>query len=285
MKTALALAGGGTSGYISVSILEKIHGELKFNCNHDFELITGVSTGAIIGGLLSVGFEPKEIKKFYKRFYKDVFGEPKKYLNLLFGSFYDNQKLYETLIDIVGEVRIKDLPNNFMTYALGLDEPSLEAHFWKSWSEKTNVTLAEVMTASSCAPYVFSPFVIDKAHYYDGGIVFNEPSMPVVAELHAIEKSKEVKVLSIQTDFNNGYKNPKSIKGLFSLVSKIFELCVDSTERSSEYMAKQIHKDMYMNVNPKCYFPITSDDWSEMDKFVESTWDREKENLKKFLEM
>jgi patatin-like phospholipase/acyl hydrolase len=51
----LSLNGGGTSGLMTALILAKIENEYgnKHICCELFDLITGVSTGSIIGALLS----------------------------------------------------------------------------------------------------------------------------------------------------------------------------------------------------------------------------------------
>lgn len=283
MKLALVLAGGGTSGYISASILERIEDELNLCFNEDVDLIAGVSTGALIGGLLSKGLYTYQIKDIYVNFFDRVFGGQRNYFKLLFGSLYDNKELENVLVDIIGNIRMSHCEIPFMCHALQLNKPSLTPKFWKSWED--DIKLREPLVASSCAPFAFKPYKIEDKFYYDGGLCINEPSMPLIAELYALGKEKDTKVLSIQTDYNEGYRSPSAVTGAFNLIPKLLNLCIDSTERSSEYMAKNIHKEKYLNINPRCYFDIDDDNWSEMDKVVDEVWKRESEGIKRFLEV
>jgi patatin-like phospholipase/acyl hydrolase len=281
-KLGLSLAGGGTSGYITASILEKIETEFGISIVEEFDIIAGVSTGSIIGSLLVSGYSPSDIKKLYIKLYNSVFGAKKNYFKLLFGTFYENEKLENALHELIGDARMSASKIKFMCHAIKINEPVMKPKFWKSWLDG-DVLLRKAVTASSCAPYVFGPFKIDNDYFYDGGLVANEPSMPLVAEIHSMNEQDNYKILSLQTDYNEGFKNPSKVKGVCQLITKLLTMCVDGSERSSEYMARNIMKENYKNLNPNCYFDITSNDWDGMDKYIEILWEEERDNLKKFL--
>ena len=68
MKRILQIDGGGIMGVIPSTVLasleEKLSNKPLCKC---FDLITGTSTGAIIGGAIAAGVPAKEIASIYKR--------------------------------------------------------------------------------------------------------------------------------------------------------------------------------------------------------------------------
>jgi patatin-like phospholipase/acyl hydrolase len=280
----LSLCGGGTSGYITAYILDKIEKETNSKIYEHFDMISGVSTGSIIGMLISIGISAEDIKQYYKKFYKDVFGVKKTYIKLLFSSLYDNKNLNNALGDLVGDMKLNEVKCNFMCHALKLNEPTLELKFWKSWKEEDkDFLLRDIVTASSCAPFAFQPFKINEMYYYDGGLVINEPSVSLFSEASKMYGFGNIEVLSFQTDRHKGFKKPKNIKGLFGLTPKLTQLSVDSGERSVNYIMDSLIGEKYFSVNPNCYMSIISNDWEAMEKYALRTWEINKEQILKRL--
>src|SRR6266481_4816275 len=62
----LALDGGGAKGFYTLGVLKEIEGMLNCPLYKRFDLVFGTSTGAIIGALVSLGYEIDEIHDLYE---------------------------------------------------------------------------------------------------------------------------------------------------------------------------------------------------------------------------
>lgn len=284
----LSLCGGGTSGYMTSRFLEKIELEIEQSIFDSFDLIAGTSTGALIGGLISLNKTPYEIIELYKTLHKDIFGNGRNFFMNLFNPKYDSKKFKTICEKVFGEVVLKDLKKHFMSVSLQLNEPVLKPKFWKSWNtEDENVRLSDCVIASASAPGAFKPYKIDKNYYYDGGLIANDPTLCAVADAidHFGIASKDIKVLTIQTDFHGGYKNPESFGGLMSIVSEIPSFCVDGSERMVQYITNRIFDNLSsVYISPKVYYQMDDSDWNRMDITVEKTWKIQRDEILDFFE-
>jgi uncharacterized protein len=281
MKKVLSFCGGGSSGYITASLLTKIEEELG-PVMDKVDMIAGVSTGSIIGSLMLSGHSSKEIKTIYREFFGQVFGKKRNYLVALFKSFYDTNKLKSALDSKLSGLVMKDCEVDFMVHALQLNEPELSTKFWKSWDERdADVALSDVVCASSSALTAFPPYQIGDNYYQDGGIFMNDPSLVAYSEMKR-RGFKKIKVLDFQTDRHTGFKDAKKIKGLVKIVPKIAPMAIDGGERAIEYMCRQIIGKDYLCVNPEVYLPIDSSNWDEMDRAVERVWEAQKDQIINF---
>src|SRR5438552_18260998 len=71
----LAFDGGGAKGFYTLGVLKEIEGMLNCPLYKRFDLVFGTSTGAIIGSLVSLGYEIDEIYDLYKRHVPVVMAE------------------------------------------------------------------------------------------------------------------------------------------------------------------------------------------------------------------
>jgi len=281
MQKILSLCGGGSSGYMTASFIQKIEEETGKSILDIVDMIAGVSTGSIIGGLLLTGHSGKEIKEIYQKIFieLDAKRNPKWYA--LFTSVYDNKMLNSELRKYIGSVSLGQLDKWFMCHSLCLNKPRLGPKYWKSW-EDTEMDLVDIITTSCCAPIVFKPFELNGKYYIDGGLVLNDPSISVIAELHKND-IKEFDILCMQTDYHEGFDKPKSLKGIIGIMPNIISLAVDGSERATEYIARNILGDSYLNINPNIYLELDSNDWKRMDRAVEKIWCLRSEEILKFL--
>jgi patatin-like phospholipase/acyl hydrolase len=280
MKKILSLCGGGTSGYLSACLLAYVEELIDGKIHEEFDMIVGVSTGSIIGSLLSTGHNSDEIKVIYRAFYKKVFGEKKAFWRTLFGPLYDNQMLKESMYELIGDARLDELPTKFMTYAVELNRPELKPQFWKSW--KNDDYLSDVVSASSCAPILFKPIEIEGKHYCEGGVILNDPSLFAYAEAKRLWGDEEIKILDIQTDHNLGFENPSKLRSLYSYGKEILSISTDCGERSVSYTCKTLLGSNYLNLLPHIYLDIDSDDWNAMETASGLLIIEQKDKLKNF---
>lgn len=140
MKYILQIDGGGILGVTPSIILKKLEEETGKKACEIFDLISGASTGAIIGGALSCGVPASDIADFYlkdgpKLFQRRTIWNP---LNLI-REKYDRKPFIKRIGEVVGkETTMKDLKTNFMAAAFNLN--SQRTHFVKSWVQRDRDT-------------------------------------------------------------------------------------------------------------------------------------------------
>ncbi len=284
MKNILSLNGGGTSGYMTCGFLHKIEEATGIRSTSHFDLIAGVSTGALIGGLLNIGCRPDEIQEIYKRMYKSFGDRPKGlkgWYKILFSSYYSNGLLRELIGHELGPMNIKDSTTKLMIHALKMDKPLLAPKFWKSWEDTEN--LSDIITASCSAPIAFKPYTIGSNTYYDGGLVLNDPALPAFAEAEILWPGEPKRILSMQTDRHTGFSKPKEKYGVVRAGKSIVSMAIDGNERACEYILEALLGNSYMPVNPNMYSAIDSSDWYSMDKAVDIVWEQKADEICEFV--
>ena len=131
----LQIDGGGVKGIIPAIICAEIEKRLDKPIYEIFDLITGTSTGAVIGGALAMGMCASKLKNFYLNEVVDLFSRPRNTLlpwNWL-KSKYDRVKFQELLIREIGEKSVCDTKTKYMAATFNLC--SQKTHFIKSWDE------------------------------------------------------------------------------------------------------------------------------------------------------
>jgi patatin-like phospholipase/acyl hydrolase len=280
----LSLCGGGTSGYMTVGILNKIEKEFKIEIKKEFDLVGGVSTGSIIGAMLD-SYYLEEIKEKYKELQSVVFGHKRNFFMSLFFPLYNIDDLYYSAVDVFQFKLIQEISNfKFLAYALELNNSVLGPKFFKSWENDTKYFIQDVVTASSCIPVAFKPFELNGKLYFDGGIIRNNPTMCIVADaLKLGTPLEDIKCLTIETDYHKGFNDPKKLIGLFKLSKTFSMLAIDGGERVSSYVSDKILKNNLVDVIPDVYFNTESSDWKTMDEIIDVTWNTYKGKIEKLL--
>ncbi len=149
MKRILQIDGGGIMGVIPSTVLasleEKLSNKPLCKC---FDLITGTSTGAIIGGAIAAGVPAKEIASIYTDKGKELFTRrtlwnPTNWLR----SKYDRKPFMDEIAKTetinrdeqgnripLGQIKLSDLKHRFMATSFNLC--SQRTHFIKSWEKR-----------------------------------------------------------------------------------------------------------------------------------------------------
>ena len=282
MKRVLSLSGGGSSGYMTASYLNLI----QKNTEIKWDLICGVSTGAIIGGAISIEKNIKDVKNFYIESSK-AFKRPnlaKRLFRSMFYSVYDINVLNGLIDDLYESSTLADCKIPFMTHALSYTKPYVKPEFFKSWEAYSSHTesptpLSSAVTRSSAAPIAFKPF----ENFYDGGLVLNNPCMAGYVEAKERWPDEEIRVLSIATDRNPGYE-PNTF-GFFKLYNKIPALCIDGGEEAQSHIAKKLLpklNDTFLEIECNEYFELDSDDFRAMEAVVANNFPTYLSKLLKF---
>ena len=284
----LSLTGGGTSGYMTCKLLEKVEDVLGVSIADRVDMIAGTSTGAIIAAGLARGYSASYLALMYKQLQEDIFGKPKGFIRSLFQPKYDSSKLIEIAKDVYGDETFgsEDLKCHLLIPALSLSRPELMPKFWKTYDDKdSSVRLRDAVLASISIPAMFPPYKIGDKYYYDGGMCVNNPTLPAIADIIKMPKlgctpQEDIHAVVINTDFHSGFSNPEKFKGLYSIYKDVISFCIDGSERASDYVTRAILSEgNFINVVPQVYIQADSNDWESMEREVLNQWELHGDNL------
>jgi patatin-like phospholipase/acyl hydrolase len=125
MKKILQIDGGGLKGIIPATVLAHFEEVLGKRCCEVFDLITGTSTGAIIGGVLATGVtDAATIRDMYINQGPKLF-TPRVPLipilgQLFTGSKYDRQPFLDLVTKFTGGAKMRDVKTEFMATTMNL---------------------------------------------------------------------------------------------------------------------------------------------------------------------
>ncbi len=198
-KKILTLDGGGTRGFITIEILERIEAMLRRELNKDdsfvlsdyFDFIAGTSIGAIIASLLSWGLPVKEIRTQFEDMGPLMFR--KNSLWLRWRAKFDSANFTQSLQDFFGPDRTLGTEKLNTLLMLIMRNSSTDSHWpitnnpFAIFNNPDNddcnleIPLWQLIRASTAAPTFFPPekITLGKRDYYfeDGAISsYNNPS-------------------------------------------------------------------------------------------------------------
>lgn len=206
-KRILSLDGGGVRGLIALGVLTHVEAHLaqrsgtpdQFRLSHYFDLIGGVSTGALIASMLCLGLPVARIVDIYFKIAPCVFCNHR--MTAGWHAKFDAYAFECALQDVMGELLTKDLgqrgtdcdaatlplSSNLLQTGLAIiakrfDTNSVwvltnnprskywtpDNHFWQSkppsqreiFIPNANYALLQVLRASASAPYYFDPLQV-----------------------------------------------------------------------------------------------------------------------------
>ncbi|MES0489348.1 MAG: CBASS cGAMP-activated phospholipase [Leptospirales bacterium] len=218
----LSIDGGGIKGFYSSIILQKF--EKKYGPIADyFDLITGTSTGSIIGGALARGISSDKVIEFYEKHGPLIL--PSNYSiiralrlikQIVFKSKYSNKQLRKSLEWLLGDGLMDDAQTRMAISAVDLN--TFRGFVFRTshtGAENPNgkLKMVDVILASSAAPS-YLPIVSIKGvsdNLVDGALWANNPTMMAIKE--ALEycvgpkkKFKKMAILSVgNIDYNDGW--------------------------------------------------------------------------------
>jgi NTE family protein len=198
MKIGLALSGGGIRGVAHLGVLAALEENgLKP------QIISGVSSGAIIGTLYAYGMSPQEIlenliKTKIFRYMRPAWSR--------FG-FLNIQKL-EAIYRLYLPVKtFEELPIKLIISAADIQEGKT-VFFSKG-------DLLKPILASSCVPVIFAPLEMNNKLMVDGGVINNLPVEPLIGECDFI--------IGVHVNPTNTKHKINSIK---SMIERTFHLAI-----------------------------------------------------------
>lgn len=161
IKVGLALGGGGLCGIAHIGFLQVLEEN-----NIQIDMISGISMGAIIGGLYASGVSLKELEeRAIKIDKKDILG-----LNafkILKESLFSGKKIGNYLSSVLKTENIEDAKIKF--YAQACDLLSGDMYTFEKGK------FVDALRASSAIAGLFSPVFLNDTCYVDGGAIESVP--------------------------------------------------------------------------------------------------------------
>jgi predicted acylesterase/phospholipase RssA len=154
----LALGGGFARGLAHLGILRALT-----EANIHVDAIGGASMGAMVAAQWAAGATPERILHAMRTGFADSFDD----MTLPFLAFKRGGKTSRFVRDLFGDTRIEDLWTPYFCVSANLNRAELKVH--------TSGSLANAVLASSRAPGIFPPMVIEGELHVDGGLINNVP--------------------------------------------------------------------------------------------------------------
>lgn len=225
----LSLDGGGMRGVYSAAFLarltdhfSRIRGESALDLGRGFDLITGSSTGAIVGCALAIGRPMAEIIRLYREhgpkiFPRRIAGKTSAAYRATQGSRYvraGDKALREALEEVFGDTTMLDV---YRRREISLSIPAVLMSGHRAWVFKKTpcsgarddrYPLVDVCMATSAAPIYRSLAAIDdpnapngpKQVFADGGLWANNPIMVgLVDALTIAGPDRPIEIFSLGT--------------------------------------------------------------------------------------
>jgi NTE family protein len=161
-KLGLALSGGGIKGFCHVGVLKALD---EKGLRPD--IISGVSSGAIVAALYADGYSPDSIVEIFDKIHLLEYFR----LDLNHGGFMGMNGFRELLDTVLRAKTFEELSIPLRIVATDLD------HGKSVVFDSGN--LADAIVASCSVPILFSPYVINGVNYVDGGILKNLPASTI----------------------------------------------------------------------------------------------------------
>ncbi|MBS0568380.1 MAG: patatin-like phospholipase family protein [Proteobacteria bacterium] len=165
---SLVLGSGGARGYAHIGVIEELRAQ-----GFDIRSIAGCSMGALVGGIYAAGKldDYRDWSRTLQRL--DV-------LRLLDwtlsgGGFIKGDRVLGQIKNLIGEVRIEELPVNFTAVATDL---YAQREVWFSRGP-----LFDAIRASISIPTVFRPHHYEGRTLVDGGLLNPVPVTPTLRDL------------------------------------------------------------------------------------------------------
>jgi len=164
---SLVLGSGGARGYAHIGVIEELE-----KAGLKIESISGSSIGALIGGLYAAGGLQE-----YKEWVLDLdMFDVAVLLDLSFESsgLIRGEKIFKKLKEIIGEVKIEELPKKFTAVATNLEKDK------EVWFQQGD--LLSAIRASISIPSFFTPVKYKEMVLVDGGVLNPLPVAPTMSD-------------------------------------------------------------------------------------------------------
>ncbi len=166
-SVSLVLGSGGARGLAHIGIIRWLEEN-----NYHIASISGCSIGALIGGIYAAG----KLDQFEEWITSIDSVDMALLLDISWQSsgIFKGDKIINTLVDLIGDIAIEDLPIPYTAVAADVAE---EKEIWLNSGR-----LFDAIRASISLPLFFTPFVIDGVALIDGGVLNPVPIAPTFGD-------------------------------------------------------------------------------------------------------
>ncbi len=157
-KIGIALSGGGIKGLCHAGVLKALeeHGIKP-------DIISGVSSGSVVGALYADGYTPDEIALFFE----DISFRQMTKIQIPDGGFFRIDAFEKFISKKLRAKTFEDLKIPLRIVATDLDKGQSVTF--------SSGKLIDPIIASCSIPVLFTPKIINGVHYVDGGVLKNFP--------------------------------------------------------------------------------------------------------------
>lgn len=214
----LAIDGGGIRGLVPARVLEEIERRTGKPIAQQFDLITGTSTGAVLGLGLSVPdrdrptqprYRAADLAQMYAEGGETIF-PPSRFRKLkqVVGPAYDPAPLHQALEDYFGDTKMSDALTSVIvpSYDIEKGDPLNLRHIKGQDQTRPDYFMRDVVAASSAAPTFFPPHTfasVDGTQRHvgiDGGVIARNPSLFALTQaLKLAPKDAKIELISLGT--------------------------------------------------------------------------------------
>lgn len=167
-KIGIALSGGGARGIAHLGVIKALQ---EFDIRPT--VISGTSAGGIVGGFYAAGYSPDHILDICK--HADLFS----IFSLKFHQGIFSMAAFE-------KIYLKYIPHNsFEGLSMPLNVNATDILKCQTVYFSSGV-LSTALMASSCVPVAFEPVLYKGTELFDGGILNNFPTEPLVGKCDAV---------------------------------------------------------------------------------------------------
>lgn len=263
MKLILSLDGGGVRERFTVEVLAHIENSLQIKISQVFDMVVGVSAGAIAAAIIAEG-SYNDIHDALLDSY-EVFREKNSHAPGLFETMYSGDGKRAELKRVFKEKKMSSLkmPIALLTVKMQNGEAVV---FTEKDVDADSINICNVVDASSAAPVYFPAVKIKGESFIDGGFVNNDPVFVGIEYAKRIwpnVKLDDIAIFSIgtgiATDINIRDNSPTQFGLLKWLSEGLLTIMTDSRRNYNESMVQTlVGKDNYLRITSKVV--ATTDD-------------------------
>ena len=299
-RIILSIDGGGVRGLLSAAVLAHIEQLLKNQeklakggLAHNFDMIVGTSSGALIALGLAAGNSAQAMVGVYQSQAKEIFSASwlGKLINPIVGNkgaTYKPAGLERVLQGMLtdktfGQLGSADRGNERperdrpLLMCTAYDTQQATPRFFKSWKPANQSLPAwQVARASSAAPTYFPPMTMTintldstdpapPATLIDGGLFANNPAMSAWAEAKKEWKDDDILILSIGSgERQEKYSaNDKQFWNIGYLIKPTFDAMFDGQSDAVDYQLRKLYgadTDQYKYLRLQTELTLASDE-------------------------
>lgn len=279
----LSIDGGGTRGIMAIEMLRELESRTGKKVHELFDLICGVSTGAILTILLGGLLMPlDQCSVLYKKMSCDIFNQnPWLGTGRLVWShaYYDTSVWVNVLRTTYGEGKLYEVAKRecnpkIAVMSAVMNQPRLQPYMFRSYSlpyqSQSNYPgnchhkAWEAIRASAAAPGYFEDYFLEGIVHQDGGLLWNNPTALAIHEAKLLWPGEELAcVISLGTGrFIPASKPNVAPNQTISLKTKITRILDSATD--TEGVHSTLHDllppAVYIRLNPYLSESVTMDE-------------------------